>query len=196
MRPKWICVTTWAAPAVGARHGRPHRAEARPSSTVFSRAEHDVGWAARGPHRTCRRGTRRDDTPNPPPREERGDAFLYDHLMILAAVDDLLFRSKIRATAKQVGVDVAFARTADEVLTQVREHKPTHAIFDLNSGKTDPVRVIGLLKAESSVRTIAFASHVHVDLIDAAKAAGADQVLPRSAFAAHLADILRSGQQS
>jgi DNA-binding NarL/FixJ family response regulator len=103
--------------------------------------------------------------------------------MVLAAVDDLLFRSKIRATAKQAGVEVAFARTPEEILARVR---------DLNSGKTDPVRVIGLLKAENPVRTIAFASHVQVDLIDAAKRAGADEVLPRSAFAARLADILLS----
>ena len=111
--------------------------------------------------------------------------------MVLAAVDDLLFSSKIRATAKQVGVDVTFTRTPDDILAQVRQLKPSLAIFDLNSGKTDPVRVIGLLKAEgASVRTIAFASHVHVDLIQAARHAGADEVLPRSAFAARLADIL------
>jgi DNA-binding NarL/FixJ family response regulator len=116
--------------------------------------------------------------------------------MVIAAVDDFLFRSKIRATAKQVGVDVKFVRTPEDILTQIRELKPSLAIFDLNSGKTDPVRVIGLVKAESSVRTIAFASHVHVDLINAAKSAGADEVLPRSAFAAHLAEILRSGEQS
>ena len=112
--------------------------------------------------------------------------------MVLAAVDDLLFSSKIRATARQAGVEIAFARSPEEILARVRELKPSLAIFDLNSGKTDPVRVIGLLKAENPVRTIAFASHVHVDLIDAAKRAGADEVLPRSAFAARLADILRS----
>jgi DNA-binding NarL/FixJ family response regulator len=110
--------------------------------------------------------------------------------MVLAAVDDLLFSSKIRATAKQVGVDVAFARTPDDILARVRELKPSLAIFDLNSSKTDPVRVIGLLKADGGPRTIAFASHVHVDLIQAAKSAGADEVLPRSAFAARLAEIL------
>ena len=119
---------------------------------------------------------------------------MYDRQMVLAAVDDLLFRSKIRATAKLVGVDVTFAQTPDDVLSQARALRPSLAIFDLNSGKTDPVRVIGLLKAESPVRTIAFASHVHLDLIDAAKDAGADEVLPRSAFAARLADILRSGE--
>jgi hypothetical protein len=33
---------------------------------------------------------------------------------------------------------------------------------------------------------------VHVDLINAARSAGADEVLPRSAFAGNLADILAS----
>ena len=38
--------------------------------------------------------------------------------MVLAAVDDLLFSSKIRATAKQAGVDVTFARSPQEILDQ------------------------------------------------------------------------------
>jgi DNA-binding NarL/FixJ family response regulator len=116
---------------------------------------------------------------------------------ILAAVDDLLFSSKIRATAKAVGVDVQFARTPDEILARARALKPSLAIFDLNSGKTDPVRTIAALKADpelAPIRTIGFASHVHVDLIAAARTAGADEVMPRSAFASHLADILQSGQ--
>jgi DNA-binding NarL/FixJ family response regulator len=115
---------------------------------------------------------------------------------VLAAVDDLLFSSKIRATAKQVGVDVQFARTPDEILAQARSIKPSLAIFDLNSGKTDPVGTIAALKADPSIaaiRTIGFASHVHTALIAAARQAGADEVLPRSAFASHLADILLSG---
>jgi DNA-binding NarL/FixJ family response regulator len=119
--------------------------------------------------------------------------------MVLVAVDDLLFSSKIRATAKQLGVDLAFARSPDEIVSRARELRPSLAIFDLNSGKTDPLRTIGLLKSDAeagAIRTIAFASHVHVDLIDAARLAGADEVLPRSAFAARLADILRSGQPS
>ena len=40
--------------------------------------------------------------------------------------------------------------------------------------------------------TIGFASHVHAQLIDAARKAGADQVLARSQFAGNLAEILAS----
>jgi DNA-binding NarL/FixJ family response regulator len=115
---------------------------------------------------------------------------------VLAAVDDFLFRSKIRAVAKHVGVDVRFAQTPDEILSQARALKPALVIVDLNSAKADPVATIAALKADADtagVRTIGFASHVHVDLINAARRAGADQVLARSQFAGNLADILASG---
>jgi DNA-binding NarL/FixJ family response regulator len=114
---------------------------------------------------------------------------------VLAAVDDFLFRSKIRAVARHVDVEIKFAQTPDEILAQAREIKPTLVIIDLNSPKADPIGTIAALKADAetgAVRTIGFASHVHTDLINAARNAGADQVLPRSAFAANLADILAS----
>jgi DNA-binding NarL/FixJ family response regulator len=119
--------------------------------------------------------------------------------MVLVAVDDLLFSSKIRATAKQAGVELTFARSPQEILDQARAVRPALAIFDLNSGKTDPVATIAALKADpslSSIRTIGFASHVHTELIAAARQAGADQVVPRSAFAGNLADILLSAERS
>jgi DNA-binding NarL/FixJ family response regulator len=114
---------------------------------------------------------------------------------VLAAVDDFLFRSKIRAVAKHVGVEVQFAQTPDEILAQARALKPALLIIDLNSAKADPVATLAALKSNAdtaAVRTLGFASHVHVDLIAAARRAGADEVLPRSAFAMNLADILAS----
>jgi DNA-binding NarL/FixJ family response regulator len=116
--------------------------------------------------------------------------------MVLIAVDDLLFSSKIRATAKQAGVDLTFARSQAEILEQARTVKPALVILDLNSAKTDPVQTIAAIKRDpelAGIRTIGFASHVHTELIQAARAAGADDVLPRSAFASGLAGILLSG---
>jgi DNA-binding NarL/FixJ family response regulator len=115
---------------------------------------------------------------------------------ILAAVDDFLFRSKIRATAKHVNAEIVFAQTPDEILAQARALKPSLVIIDLNSPKADAVKTFASLKADpdlARIRAIGFASHVHVDLIAAARQAGADQVLPRSAFAGNLAEILASG---
>lgn len=119
--------------------------------------------------------------------------------MILVAVDDLLFSSKIRATAKQAGVELAFARSRDEILAQARSAKPALVIFDLNSAKTDPVATIAALKTDpalASIRTLGFASHVHTDLIAAAREAGADQVVARSAFAGNLAEILLAAERT
>ena len=115
---------------------------------------------------------------------------------ILAAVDDFLFRSKIRATAKHVHAEIVFAQSQDEILAQARALKPALVIIDLNSARADPIGTIAALKQDpqlTGTRAIGFASHVHVDLIRAARAAGADEVLPRSAFAGNLAEILASG---
>ena len=113
--------------------------------------------------------------------------------MILVAVDDFLFRSKIRATAKQAGVVVSFARTAQEILEQARAMRPSMVIFDLNSATLEPIETIAALKRDASlaaIRTLGFVSHVDTSRIQAARAAGADDVMARSAFAGQLADIL------
>jgi DNA-binding NarL/FixJ family response regulator len=117
--------------------------------------------------------------------------------MVLIAVDDLLFSSKIRTVAKQAGVALAFARTPAEILDRAKQDRPALVIFDLDSAKTDPVRTIAAIKSDpalADIRTLGFASHVHTDLIGAARRAGAEQVLPRSAFASNLADILLSAR--
>jgi CheY-like chemotaxis protein len=113
--------------------------------------------------------------------------------MILVAVDDLLFSSKIRATAKQAGVELIFARSQPEILEQARALKPSLAIFDLNSGKTDPIATISAMKQDpglAGIPTLGFVSHVDAPTIHAARTAGADEIMARSTFAANLAEIL------
>jgi DNA-binding NarL/FixJ family response regulator len=115
--------------------------------------------------------------------------------MILVAVDDFLFRSKIRTTGKQAGVELAFPRTPDEVIEQARTLKPSLAIFDLNSAKMQPIDTITRMKQDpelESIRTLGFVSHVDASRIQEARAAGTDEVLARSAFATQLAEILLS----
>jgi DNA-binding NarL/FixJ family response regulator len=115
--------------------------------------------------------------------------------MILAAVDDLLFSSKIRTTAKLAGVELTFARTPPEILDQARALRPALVIFDLNSTKANPIDTVTAMKRDpvlASIRTLGFVSHVNTGLIDAARQAGIDEVMARSAFAGRLADILRA----
>jgi PleD family two-component response regulator len=113
--------------------------------------------------------------------------------MILAVLDDLMFTSKIKSAAGQLGVTVAFARSSDAALTSMRATTPSLVILDLNNARTDPLGIVRAMKQDDalkSVPTVGYASHVMVDLIEAARQAGVGEVLPRSAFTQRLADIL------
>lgn len=117
--------------------------------------------------------------------------------MILVAVDDLMFSSKIRTTATQLGLPLAFVRSPQQVVDEARTSAPTLIVFDLNSVRCQPLEAIAALKADpelARIRTVGFVSHVQTDLIDAARATGLDEILPRSTFTAQLASILERGR--
>ena len=77
----------------------------------------------------------------------------------------------------------------------IREKRPALVIFDLNSARIRPLDAIMALKRDpdlNATKTLGYVSHVDTATIDAARAAGIDQVMARSAFVAQLADILTS----
>ena len=119
--------------------------------------------------------------------------------MILAVLDDLMFSSKIKTTATQLGVPVAFARSGQSALEHMRKQAPTMVIFDLNSARADPLATVAAMRADAalmSIPTVGFVSHVQTELIEAARSAGVGEVLARSAFAARLPDILTAGSRA
>ncbi len=105
--------------------------------------------------------------------------------MIAAFVDDLLFRSKIRAVAGHTGADVRFLRAADDTALS----GASLAIVDLD-GKDAIAIVSGLVAAWPSLRVLGFVSHVHAERIRDARAAGASDVMARSAFVNALPGLL------
>ena len=120
----------------------------------------------------------------------------YDHVVILAILDDLLFTSKMRATAKQVGATLAVAKSREAALAEMRANPPALVIFDLNNPRTDPLGIVTAMKADpalAGIHTVGFVSHVHTELIDAARKAGVADVMARSMFAEHLPQIFAKG---
>jgi len=112
---------------------------------------------------------------------------------VIAAVDDMIFKAKIRAAAEHVGADVGFARNTDALLASARENKPNLIIVDLHAQKIDPLALAKALKSDPELQTIVllgFFSHVETDLMNEAIKAGYDRVMPRSAFSNDLASIL------
>ncbi|MBA3637167.1 MAG: response regulator [Rubrobacteraceae bacterium] len=104
---------------------------------------------------------------------------------ILAAVEDLLFKSKISETASQLGIDAAFPRNPRKLLEALRESPPDLLVIDLNSARFEPLALLRSVRSDEATRdvsTVGFLSHVQKDLAVAAREAGCDRVVARSAF--------------
>ena len=113
--------------------------------------------------------------------------------MIVCAIDDLIFSIKVQTAAKSLQADVYFERSGDKLLPTIREKRPSLVIFDLNSARLRPLEAIASLKRDpelNTIRTLGYVAHVDTATIDAARAAGIDQVMARSAFVVQLGDIL------
>lgn len=106
---------------------------------------------------------------------------------ILVLVQDLFFRAKIEATARAGGWPVwcvhDVASLPDAVACRA-------CLIDLESAGADALARLPGIAAR--VPTIAFASHGRIDLLEAARAAGCREALPRSRLAAELARVLGS----
>ena len=113
--------------------------------------------------------------------------------VIVAAVDDLLFASKIRATAEPLGISVSFARNRPALKKLTDELHPDLIIINLEASSFDPLQVAKDLQENeltSPPDLLGFFSHVNTEVQQQAKHAGYTHVLPRSVFAARLSDIL------
>jgi len=112
---------------------------------------------------------------------------------ILAGVEDLLFRSKISETASTLGIEAAFPRNPRRLLEAMRESPPELLVLDLNSARFEPLTLLRRVRSDEATRdvpTVGFLSHVQKDLAIAAREAGCDRVVARSAFTKDLPRIL------
>lgn len=108
---------------------------------------------------------------------------------ILVLVEDLIFLSKIRETAKLVNVEVEVAQPA-KLSERLASGTVSAVICDLNFRPSlDAVR--GMKRDFCSIPVIGFLSHVQAELATAAREAGCDTVIARSAFTLRLPDLLR-----
>ena len=109
-------------------------------------------------------------------------------------VDDLIFLSKIQATAKAVGVNTIGCGRQPGTAT-IAQARPAAILLDLNHRQVPVIDWIRALKADPAtrqIRIVGFVSHVQEQLIAEARGAGCDTVMARSAFVQQLPNLLRS----
>jgi DNA-binding NarL/FixJ family response regulator len=124
-----------------------------------------------------------------------------DVVTVIAVVTDLIFSTKITGTAKALGAEVRVARNLGALKMHLDAQEAEGAgggrglvIVDLNASGVDPIEAVRVAKAHGSgVRVVAFLSHVQADLAAAAREAGADAVMARSAFVEKLPGLVGGG---
>jgi CheY-like chemotaxis protein len=106
----------------------------------------------------------------------------------LMLCDDLIFFSRVAATARAAGLTVRQVRTPDALLTLARQEPPGGVLLDLHAEGLDVQALLaGLREACPAMpTTVAFGSHVEAETLRAAREAGCSLVLPRSRFVKEL----------
>lgn len=106
----------------------------------------------------------------------------------LLLCDDLIFASRITATAHAAGFTVSTARTAEQLQALARQTPPRCILVDLANPTLRVTDFVTALTQGRSPRprVVAYGSHVDTATLRAAREAGCDLVLPRSAFVENL----------
>jgi len=111
---------------------------------------------------------------------------------VATLVEDMFFMAKISSAAGACGRNIDRVRSVEH-LEALASNPPSMVIIDLNSDRMNPIQAIEFLKSRTELKAVpivAFVSHVQVDLIRRARAAGCDHVVPRSAFTQKLSEIV------
>ena len=104
---------------------------------------------------------------------------------------DLMFMSKVSATARHLGLAIQTVGNTADAIKQVQQCHVACLILDLSLQSLNPQDLFNLLPTDSRPATIAFGSHVDVERLQAARQAGCQEVFPRSQFNAQMDAILQ-----
>jgi predicted metal-dependent hydrolase len=137
--------------------------------------------------------------------------------LILGFVADLFFAVKIEKAANQLDFEIRWIENADQIapedpgdlnehqaeplvgregvlLDNITKWKPSLIIFDLNNPSIPWNKWINLLTsvpASRRIPIICFGSHIDVEVMKAARLAGAKKVLARSIFVSQLPEVIK-----
>lgn len=108
--------------------------------------------------------------------------------MVVSVVPDLLMRSKIDVACRHYGVPVVHATTPEALQAALGNSRLV--VIDLDAPGLDGVALVRLARGSDSVRVVGFCSHVMVELIQSARAAGAHQVMANSTFSSSIPGLV------
>jgi PleD family two-component response regulator len=113
--------------------------------------------------------------------------------IVIVAVDDMFFASKIKAAAAHLNIIVRFIKNVASACNVAHSGNVPLFIADLQSRTLDVYSMAEELKSFSEfahTRFLGFYSHVNTEVPKRALASGFDKAMPRSAFSRNLEEIL------
>lgn len=113
--------------------------------------------------------------------------------MVLYCAADLIWASKIKATADALGIPCRPARTVAMLEARLADSSVAGLLVDTEAGPV-ALELIARLRssAPAGAGIVAFGPHVEVGALAAARAAGADRVMTRGALHNGLEGVLRA----
>ncbi len=110
--------------------------------------------------------------------------------MLLYLASDLMWATRIKALADDLKIPARPVRSIEMLDARLADSPVQAFIVDLESEVA--IQLISHLRAvRPDIQITCFAPHVKKDTMQAARDAGAQQVMPRGAFDANMATILR-----
>lgn len=107
---------------------------------------------------------------------------------ILVLVPDLMFGTRIEDAAKHLGYQIHSLSSSDDADAAFARVPPALLVVSLDAAGWESA-----VKAakRAGARVLAFGSHKNVEAMQAAKAAGCDEVVARSRMASELPNLLK-----
>jgi PleD family two-component response regulator len=122
--------------------------------------------------------------------------------IVLVAVTDIFFYTKVRDALMAKGYRIERARTQQDIAEKASATAPSAFILNMNDERLDAFQALETVKADAGLKTIpilAFANHEEVDTFNRARALGVTKIVSRNEFSSRLKDLVEemlSGQHS
>lgn len=109
---------------------------------------------------------------------------------VLMVTKDLFFPSKVSGPARSLNLAVDVAGTVAAAREKAAGNQYACVLIDLSNPGLDVGELLSVFGGGERPPCVAFGSHVHGAKLEAATAAGCDEVMPNSRFSANIAQIL------
>ncbi len=113
--------------------------------------------------------------------------------MVLVAVTDIFFYTKVRDALQPSGYQLERARAQADIADKTSATLPTAVILNMNDDTLNAFQALETLKTNprsKDIPILAFANHEEVDTWNRAKSMGVTKIVSRNEFSARTKDLV------